>query len=222
MSDGSPIKIDQSGWSYSCLKCLCDEDLMEKVAQGHHDALAVLFERYYRLVLGIATPILRDPVQAEDVLQSVFLEILQVAGLFDRTKGKVKPWLLRYAYHRSLDRRRQQIRIRSSHVAIDDDSVHWELAAKSSGIPQRCCNSHELSRALEEGLTAISEEQRQTLYLAFVEGLNLREIADHLGVTFANVRHHYYRGLQRLRRFLGGQVASQVEHSSEKVPYVES
>jgi RNA polymerase sigma-70 factor (ECF subfamily) len=58
--------------------------------------------------------------------------------------------------------------------------------------------------------------------MAFVEGQSMREIAEQLGETFASVRHHYYRGLHKLRSFLTEQITpSQVEHGSEEEsPYV--
>ena len=51
---------------------LSDEDVIERLCQGHSDALPLLFDRFYRLVLKIAMRILRDPGEAEDVMQDVF------------------------------------------------------------------------------------------------------------------------------------------------------
>lgn len=88
------------------MKSLSDEELMTQVQAGHGDALAILFNRYHRLVLSIALKILRDPGEAEDVMQNVFLEIFRAAAQFDPAKGTTKMWLLQYAYHRSINRRR--------------------------------------------------------------------------------------------------------------------
>src|SRR5215471_14635778 len=91
---------------------LSDEDVIERLRQGHSDALPLLFDRFYRLVLKIAVQILRDPGEAEDVMQDVFFEIFNKAAQFDPAKGSVKAWLLQYAYHRSLSRR-QYLALRS-------------------------------------------------------------------------------------------------------------
>src|SRR5258708_22845778 len=69
-------------------------------------------ERLYRLVLKIALRIVRDPGEAEDVMQDVFFEIFNKAAQFDRAKGGAKTWILQYAYHRSLSRR-QYLALRS-------------------------------------------------------------------------------------------------------------
>jgi RNA polymerase sigma-70 factor (ECF subfamily) len=49
---------------------------------------------------------------------------------------------------------------------------------------------------------ALSEDQRETLRLFFFEGYTFAEIAEKLGQSFCNVRHHYYRGLEKLRKNL--------------------
>jgi hypothetical protein len=65
---------------------LKDEKLMAQLQAGQADALAVLFDRYHRLVLGIALKIVRDRGEAEDVMQNVLLEIFRAAAQFDPAK----------------------------------------------------------------------------------------------------------------------------------------
>src|SRR5215831_19870858 len=88
------------------LQSCSDEELMHILQAGSQDALSVLFERYYRLVFHTATGIVRDRAEAEDVMQDVFLEIYRDAAKFDPKRGKLRTWLLQYAYHRSLNRRK--------------------------------------------------------------------------------------------------------------------
>jgi RNA polymerase sigma-70 factor (ECF subfamily) len=73
---------------------LSDEGMMEQVRQGHPDALPILFDRFYRLVLKIALRILRDAGEAEDLMQEVFLEIFKKSAQFDPAKGSLKTWIL--------------------------------------------------------------------------------------------------------------------------------
>ena len=94
------------GLGISQLRNLSDETVMAHLKQGHDDALAVLFERYHRLVFSIAIKILHDEGEAEDVTQNVFLEVFRNAVQFDPQKGSTKAWLLQYAYHRSFNRLR--------------------------------------------------------------------------------------------------------------------
>src|SRR5882762_11157562 len=78
---------------------LSDEVVMSCLAAGNHDALAVIFDRYQRLVIRVAMQILRDPAEAEDAMQSVFIAILETAKKFDAARGTLRVWILQNAYH---------------------------------------------------------------------------------------------------------------------------
>jgi RNA polymerase sigma-70 factor (ECF subfamily) len=69
------------------LQRLPDEQLMARLQEGQSDALAVLFDRYQKLVLSIALKIVRDPGEAEDVTQIVFMDIYRAVAQFDPSKG---------------------------------------------------------------------------------------------------------------------------------------
>ncbi len=87
---------------------LQDEDdcaLMQQLVAGNDDALAVIVDRYQRLVLSVALRIVKDVSEAEEVAQTVFLNIFRNAGKFDPIRGTLKVWLLQYAYTRSINRR---------------------------------------------------------------------------------------------------------------------
>jgi RNA polymerase sigma-70 factor (ECF subfamily) len=60
----------------------------------------------------------------------------------------------------------------------------------------------ESSRLATEALESLPEAQRKTIEMFFFEGLDFKEIARRRNEKFSNVRHHYYRGLQRLRWYL--------------------
>ncbi len=182
---------------------LSDEDVMERLRQGNAEALPVLFDRFYRLVLKVALRILRDPGEAEDVMQEVFLEIFNKAAQFDPARGSAKTWILQYAYHRSLSRR-QYLALRKFydryHVSECEVSESNVVAASWRGL-----TFQEWRRVIEQGLATLPEKQRKTIELVCFHGLLLSEIAERTKESLPNVRHHYYRGLQGLRKFLGGQ-----------------
>ncbi len=179
---------------------LSDEDVVERICQGHSDALPILFDRFYRLVLKIALRILRDPGEAEDVMQDVFFEIFNKAAQFDRAKGGAKTWILQYAYHRSLSRR-QYLALRSFY---DRHQIGEREVSESNSVDAswRGLTFQEWRRVIEQGLATLNEKQRKTIELVCFEGLFLSEIAERTNESLPNVRHHYYRGLEGLRKFL--------------------
>ena len=186
---------------------LSDEDVMEQLSQGRPDALPILFDRFYRLVLKVALRILRDPGEAEDVMQDVFLEIFNKAAQFDPAKGSPKTWILQYAYHRSLSRR-QYLALRNFYDR-HQISEHEVSESNSVDVSWRGLTFQEWRPVIEQGLATLSEKQRKTLELACFHGLLLSEIAERTKESLPNVRHHYYRGLEGLRKFLQAQLRSE-------------
>jgi RNA polymerase sigma-70 factor, ECF subfamily len=200
---------------YSQLTKLDDAELMLHLQLGHADALAVLFDRYNRLVVNIALRILRDAGEAEDLMQSVFLEIFRCSAQFDPAKGSTKVWLLQFAYHRSFNRRH--------HLALrglyDEGESHRDAMATSASDGASSSAMMESSHLVRQALGSLKGAQRRILELAFYEGLTMREISEKTGESFDSVRHNYYRGIEKLRSLL-------CEHpkpslgSGERVPHV--
>jgi RNA polymerase sigma-70 factor (ECF subfamily) len=186
------------GIGFSELKDMADDVLMAHLSSGHDDALAVLFQRYHRLVLSVALKIVRDAGEAEDVMQGVFLEIYRASGQFDPAKGTLNIWILQYAYHRSMNRR-QLLRARHFYSGHEDITEHQDSLCQPTHGPMA---SQEVQRLVRQSLETLNPMQRKILQLAYFEGLTLKEIAEETGESFGNVRHHYYRGLAKLRAFI--------------------
>ena len=176
-----------------------DEELMHILQAGSQEALSVLFERYYRLVLHTAAGIVRNHSEAEDVMQDVFLEIYRDAAKFDPQRGKLRTWLLQYAYHRSLNRRKY-LATRGFYDCSDTGLRTNDTAGPY--YTRDGLSRHDWSTTIDKGLRNLNPKERQAIELVCYEGLLLREIAEHLRDSLPNVRNHYYRGLKKLRGFL--------------------
>jgi RNA polymerase sigma-70 factor (ECF subfamily) len=170
-----------------------DDRLLSQVASGSKGSLGLLFRRHRRAVSNVALRILRDPSEAEDLCQEVFLYVFQKAKLFDATKGTASSWIIQITYHRAINRR-QYLLIRQ----------HYHPQEFNEGqIPddrQKVFINEIDARALLNRLRKeLSAEQRHTLELYFFEGYSLREIAEKTNQTLGSIRNRYYRGLERLR-----------------------
>lgn len=157
----------------------------------------LLYGRYARLVFGIALRILNDKSEAEEVVQEVFFGVYQKAALFDPSKGSAKGWVVQNAFSRARDRRAHLLR-RGFYSGTDMESLDDTLPGKGDverEVGVRLDFSHLLS-AFED----LTQMQRRTLELYYFQGLELREISERLHEPFGNVRHHFYRGLERLRK----------------------
>jgi RNA polymerase sigma-70 factor, ECF subfamily len=183
----------------STVNSLPDEALLTKLQAGEEQALGFLFQRYSRVVRSVGARILRDATEAEDLVQDVFLFIHQKCGIFDSSKSSARSWIVQMAYHRAIERRRHLAHRRFySQVGLE------QLAAPLVGTPtietdysaEAVFGRNGLDRVIE----GLSEDQRETLRLHFFEGYSLAEIAQKLGHPVGNVRHYYYRALDKLRK----------------------
>jgi RNA polymerase sigma-70 factor (ECF subfamily) len=188
--------------SWAELQRQSDEQLMTSLQQGQNDALAILFDRYQKLVLSIALKIVRDPGEAEDVTQTVFLDIYRAVAQFDPRKGNTKVWLIQYAYHRAINRR-QHLQGREFYNNKELQEEELETRPVDARAPFGL-SSPESKELVRQSMAALSDAQRSVIELACYEGLSMREIADRSGDSFINVRHHYYRGLRKLRSLISG------------------
>src|ERR1700723_4226012 len=178
-----------------------DEVLMARTVDGDKEALGCLFRRYARLVRAVGYKILRDDSEADDLLQDVFLFIHQKSAVFDGSKSSPRSWIVQMAYQRAIDRRRY-LDSRHFYAQVDLEDVGNELSGPG-GRAGRYENSIEevLGRVgLGNVFGVLSEIQRQTLGLHLLDGYTFEEIAAKLDQSRGNVKHHYFRGLEKLRK----------------------
>jgi RNA polymerase sigma-70 factor (ECF subfamily) len=175
---------------------LSDEELLQAVGKGNKQALGMLFQRHGRSVLHVAWRILRDEGEADDLRQDVFLYVYQRASSFNPGKASAASWIIQIAYHRAIDRRRL--------LSVRQHYQSEELDEQGSGalFTQPSTDQIDGKAILKKLRSQLSTEQQQTLELHFFEGYSFREIAEQSGQSVSNVRHHYYRALDRLRASL--------------------
>jgi RNA polymerase sigma-70 factor (ECF subfamily) len=174
-----------------------DEEVMRRLQSADTDALEILFDRYARLVFRIARGILRDSGEAEDVVQEAFFHLYKKSNLFDGTKGTAKNWILQIALHRALDRR--------AHLARRGFYFGTDIGALGDTLLGGTDLDREIGSKLDrvqllKAFGQLPEIQRRTLELFYFDELDLREISEQLNEPLGNTRHHFYRGLERLRK----------------------
>lgn len=192
---------DGAGGTYT--EALADERVLSRLRNGDREALAILFRRYARMVRAVAYRILRNGPEADDLLQEVFLFIFHKAALFDATRGTARSWIVQVTYHRAIDRRRY---LTSRHFYT---SVELEDAVALAGESRAEVAFYEQSiegtlgrETLSKIAESLSEDQRKVIQLYFFEGYTLEEIAGLLVQSTGNIRNHYYRGLDKMRKHI--------------------
>jgi RNA polymerase sigma-70 factor, ECF subfamily len=176
-----------------------DESLLNQICTGDGEALAELFERYARLTRSVAVRILRDTAEAEDLVQDLFLYIQRKCAIFDSSKSTARSWIIQMAYHRALDRRRY-LQSREFYAQPFFQTNGVQVVGKPTTENDYSAETVFGRNGLEKIVNALTADQRETLRLHFFEGWTLAEISRKLGQPLGNVRHHYYRALDKLRK----------------------
>jgi len=185
---------------WSELQEASDPELVRQLISGNDDALAVIVDRYQRLVFSVALRIVKDEGEAEDLVQTVFADIFKRAEQYDPARGTLKVWLLQYAYSRSINRR-HYLEQRQFYSQMEVDEVvglGFSVGAhRSDGL-----STAEVSHLVHQALASLNTKQQTAITLVYFQGLTLEEAAQKTGETLAAIRHHYYRGLMKLREFI--------------------
>jgi RNA polymerase sigma-70 factor (ECF subfamily) len=181
----------------------CDDDvLITRIAVGEREAFSNLFRRFARPVHGVGRRILRNAAEADDLVQEVFLYIHRKSSLFDRSKSSARSWIFQIAYTQAFLRRRQ-LKARGFYSSgIADRSLEPDPRTSSGADYDRTVEGLFGRNGWRRIVDALTKEQRETLRLHFFEGCTFAEIAEKLGQSYANVRNHHYRGLEKLRKHL--------------------
>ena len=174
-----------------------DEELLVRVQDRDEAALLTLFHRYNKLAFSVGSRVLHDDGEAEDFVQEFFLRLSSKSHLFDSKKGSARTWIIQMIYRRAFDRRAYLYR---RHFYSGTDFEEPTNAVAEGNKPEIHMIERLTAQQLRAAFSHLNDKQRKTLELFFFEGLTLTEIAARSNEDVGNVRHHYYRGLERLRQ----------------------
>jgi RNA polymerase sigma-70 factor, ECF subfamily len=175
-------------------------ELLRRAGRGDQSAFAELYDALSPLVYGVVLKVVRDPSQAEEVAQEVFVELWRLAARFDGTKGSAKTWAATLAHRRAIDRVRSE---QASRVRQDRDA-NQTIRNEPDVVAAEVESSFDQVR-VRRALTQLSELQREAVELAYFGGHTYREVAVLLDVAEGTVKSRIRDGMIRLRDELGGE-----------------
>lgn len=163
------------------------DDWIYQIAQGNEQAFYQLYEATRSSVYSFVLSIIKNPHDAEDIMQETYISVYQSAISY-QPQGKPMAWLLRIARN-------------FTYLKLRDKKKHQALSAEE--MEQWLCGQYQLDRddklVLEAALNILSDEERQIISLHSLSGLKHREIADLLDLKLTTVLSKYHRGLKKLK-----------------------
>jgi RNA polymerase sigma-70 factor (ECF subfamily) len=167
-----------------------DASLMDRVLASDQDAMAEIFDRYGSLVYSVALRVLKDPGQAEDVLQEIFVQIWKNPGKFAQGRGSLPAWLAVVARNRAIDHLRQRRPSESFGDVVVASSVNLASEVERNWMIEK----------VRSVMSALPAEQQRMVELAFFEGLTHAEIAVRTGEPLGTVKTRIRSALASLRK----------------------
>lgn len=185
--------------------------LLARASLGDRAAFATLYERTCSHLFAVVSRINRDRAQAEDILQEVYVNVWRAAGSFDAAQSQPLTWLTSIARNRAIDSLRRvqaQPQLRTVGAGVEgrdaeDDSVYDTIADDSPG-PLELLSRAADARALAACMDKLSALQKQSIALAFFQGLSHAEVAAQLRQPLGTVKSWVRRSLMTLKACLQG------------------
>ncbi len=184
--------------SYSSVNGSNAEDvaLMRRIVQADETALGALYDRWVRSLYSLVLHLLKDPDEAEDVVEETFWQAWRKADSYEPSRGAVSTWLLTIGRRKALDRLRA--RKRSKEDVIGDNRAFADLPSNAPD-PASEVEGAELREQMRTALNELPDEQREVLELGYFSGLSQSEIADATGQPLGTVKTRMRLAMQKLR-----------------------
>lgn len=163
------------------------DEYLNHIAAGDREALAAIYQATSECVYGYALSILKDPNDAQDVMQDCYLSIYSSAHLY-QSQGKPMAWILTIVRNLCL----KNMRGRTKTVSIDDED-------RTPDLPENTGLSVEDRMTLSFCMRKLGDEERQIVVLHAVSGMKHREIASLMNLPLSTVLSKYHRAIKKLK-----------------------
>ena len=187
--------------------------LLARAGLGDRAAFATLYERTSSHLFAVVLRINRDRALAEDILQEVYVNVWRAARSFDAAQSQPLTWLTSIARNRAIDSLRRvqtQPKFQAAGSAagssdLEDEDVYDTVADAAPG-PLDLLSRATDARAVTQCMEKLSPLQRQSVALAFYQGLSHAEVAEQLRQPLGTVKSWVRRALMTLKACLQGAV----------------
>jgi len=182
-------------------KLIDDEMLVAQFKSGSQKAFDELMKRYERRIFGYLLRSVRNYEDAEDLTLEVFFKAYRALDSWE-PKAKFSTWLYTIASNLAIDYHRSKAR-QPIYVFEEEDVIEARLVATDiSSNPEKQLEEKERGRIIREAVDELSSKQKAVFMLTRYEGLQIREVAETLGMAEGTVKIHLHRAMKKLQTLL--------------------
>ena len=186
-----------------------EESFVAELKSGSEAAFGLLVAQYSRQIYSLLSRSLRDPADAADVTQDVFIKVFRNIAGFDG-RSSLRTWIYQIALREASNQRRWWSRHKQQETAIDalienqqgETFCLADMLAGHDASPYDCAAHSEMKQRLEAALRQLPEVFRSVVVLREIEGFGYEEIAEILDVNVGTVKSRLTRGRHALREIL--------------------
>jgi RNA polymerase sigma-70 factor, ECF subfamily len=175
-------------------------ELLAHIARKNHGSFKQLYELTSAHLYGVAMRIVRRRELAEEALQDAFINVWGHADSYAARLSTPMTWLITLVRNKALDLLRKDKLKSGATCSIDDDLAHWGDLAADNADPQDILAHAAEHRELHRHLSSLDPRYRQSLALAYFDGMSHAELAAHLQVPLGTAKAWVRRGLEKLSR----------------------
>lgn len=182
-------------------KMIDDEMLVAQFKSGSQKAFDELMKRYERRIFGYLLRSVRNYEDAEELTLEVFFKAYRALGAW-KPKAKFSTWLYTIASNLSIDYHRAKSR--QPILLLEDEEVIEKrlIATDISSNPEKNLEDKERGRIIREAVDELSAKQKTVFMLARYEGMQIKEVAETLGMAEGTVKIHLHRAIKKLQTLL--------------------
>ena len=166
-----------------------DTELIAGIQKSDKVAFRILFDRYYKLLLGTAINILKDVDSGKDSVQEVFIQLWK-----NRENITINSTIENYLKRAVINRSLNQVKFRKR---FDGEPLETEHSSKDSANTR--IETKELEEVIEKAIQTIPEKSRLVYILKRQEGLSLKEIAEQMDISPKTVENQLTKALKILK-----------------------
>ncbi len=182
-------------------KLIDDEMLVAQFKSGSQKAFDELMKRYERRIFGYLLRSVRNYEDAEELTLEVFFKAYRALNSWE-PKAKFSTWLYTIASNLSIDYHRSKSR-KPVFILEDEDVIEKRLVATDiSSNPEKHLEDKERGRIIREAVDELSSKQKAVFMLTRYEGLQIKEVAETLGLAEGTVKIHLHRAMKKLQTIL--------------------
>jgi len=173
-----------------------DEQLIDAYRKGDEQALVALIERHFASIYSYVYRFVRNPTEAEDIVQETFIKVWRQLSHFKDGSG-IRPWLFRIARNTAIDYLRKKKHIPFSHFGEEGEAVVFEDT--SIDLLEQSI-AREQAVTLNDAIAQLPQHYREILVLRAEQDLTFEEISSTLNKPLNTVKSSYRRGLILLQK----------------------